>query len=208
MTRLVSGVKTVTGAVVLAPLVALMLFWAAALPAGAVEVGDDGLHKPGWFRDTFKDMREDFADATSQGKRLVLIVEQRGCVYCSKMHETTFSDPRVKALLEDAYYPVQINLHGSTELVDTDGATLTEKSATRKWNVMFTPTMIFLPTELDETLSVQQQAVAIMPGAFQAGTTLDLLNWIKEERYLDQSQEDFQRYHARMIRERDDGDTQ
>jgi hypothetical protein len=46
-----------------------------------------------------------------------------------------------------------------------------------------------------------------MPGAFSPGTTLDLLTWVKEERYLDQSEEDFQRYHARMIRERNDGDT-
>ena len=45
------------------------------------------------------------------------------------------------------------------------------------------------------------------PGAFSPGTTFDLLTWVKEERYLDQSEEDFQRYHARMIRERNDGDT-
>ena len=30
---------------------------------------------------------------------------------------------------------------------------------------------------------------------------------VAEERYLDQSEEDFQRYHARMIRERADGTT-
>ena len=28
-------------------------------PAHAVEVGDDGLHKTDWMRDTFKDLRED-----------------------------------------------------------------------------------------------------------------------------------------------------
>ncbi|MEY8842806.1 thioredoxin, partial [Cribrihabitans sp. XS_ASV171] len=100
-----------------------------------------------------------------------------------------------------------INLHGDIEIVDTDGETLSEKEATRKWRVLFTPTMIFFPTELDESVGAGEQAVAIMPGAFSPGTTLDLLTWVAEERYLDQSEEDFQRYHARMIRERDDGKT-
>lgn len=179
----------------------------AAFPALAVDIGDDGLHKPGWLRVTFKDIREDFADAGSEGKRLLLIVEQRGCVYCKEMHEKTFTDERVKAMLENDYFPVQINLHGDTEIIDADGEALSEKAAARKWGVLFTPTMIFLPPELDEETSAIGQAVAVMPGAFSAGTTFDLLTWVKEERYLDQSEEDFQRYHARRIRERDDGDT-
>ncbi len=178
-----------------------------AMPALAVELGDDGLHKPEWFRVTFKDVGEDFAEATAEGKRLLLIVEQRGCIYCTEMHEKTFTDPRVKELLETDYFPVQLNLHGDTDVTDADGESLSEKAAARKWGVMFTPTMIFLPTELDPTRPAVAQAVAVMPGAFGPGTTLDLLTWIKEERYLDQSEEDFQRYHARMIRERADGDT-
>lgn len=178
-----------------------------ALPVAAAELGDDGLHKPEWFRDTFKDLQEDFAEAQAEGKRVLIIVEQRGCSYCKEMHEKTFPDERVKALLENDYFPIQINLHGDIEIIDTDGEELTEKAATRKWGVLFTPTMILMPPEMDSTKSAAGQAVAVMPGAFSAGTTLDLLTWVKEERYLDQSEEDFQRYHARMIQERDDGDT-
>ena len=178
-----------------------------ALPAAAVPVGDDGLHKPDWLRDTFKDLQEDFAEAEAEGKRVVLLVEQRGCLYCRDMHENTFTDPRVQALLEDSYFPVQINLHGDIELIDTDGDELSEKAAARKWGVLFTPTMIFLPTQMDDGQSAVAQAVSVMPGAFAPGTTLDMMTWVLEERYLDQSEEDFQRYHARRIRERDDGDT-
>ena len=188
-------------------LLAAMISLLMAFPAFAAELGDDGLHKTAWFRDTFKDIQEDFAEAEAEGKRLLLIVEQRGCLYCRDMHENTFTDPRVEAMLTDKYFPVQINLHGDTEVIDADGSSLSEKEATRRWGVLFTPTMIFFPTELDDTKAAGAQAVAIMPGAFSAGTTLDLLTWVAEERYLDQSEEDFQRYHARMIRERDDGDT-
>ena len=178
-----------------------------AMPVWASELGDDGLHKTAWYRDTFKDLQEDAAEAAAEGKRLLVIIEQRGCIYCKKMHETTFLDPRVMQRLEEDYFPVQINLHGDIEIVDTDGETLSEKAAARKWGVMFTPTMIFLPPEVDEESPATAQAVAVMPGAFAPGTTFDLLTWVKEERYLDQSEEDFQRYHARMIRERSDGST-
>lgn len=188
-------------------LLTLVLALVLAGPLAAAELGDDGLHKADWMRDTFKDLQEDFAEAESEGKRLLILVEQRGCVYCDEMHKHTFSDPRVKAMLEDRYFPVQINLHGDTEVVDTDGEALTEKAAMRKWGVMFTPTIIFFPASLDDTQSAGAQAVTIMPGAFGPGTTLDMMTWVAEQRYLDQSEEDFQRYHARMIRERADGDS-
>ena len=186
-----------------------VLVAAVALPAFAetVPMGDDGLHKPAWFRETFKDLQEDAAEAASEGKRLLVIVEQRGCLYCRDMHEQTFSDPRVKAMLEENYFPVQINLHGTIEVTDTDGKTLTEKDATRKWGILFTPTMIVMPAEVEGDRPAVAQAAAVMPGAFSAGTTLDLLTWVWEDRFLDQSEEDFQRYHARRIRERDNGDT-
>jgi len=51
------------------------------------EIGDDGLHKAPWMRDTFKDLREDLDEANSEGKRLMVMIEQRGCIYCKKMHE-------------------------------------------------------------------------------------------------------------------------
>lgn len=187
---------------------ALLVGLALAGPAATAEIGDDGLHDAEWFRETFKELGEDFSTARAEGKRLLLIVEQRGCSYCKKMHEETFTDPRVNKLLHEKYFPIQINLHGDTEIVDSDGEALTEKQATRKWRVLFTPTMIFLPSDLDTDRSAADQAVAVMPGAFSPGTTLDLLTWVLEERYLDQSEEDFQRYHARMIRQRNDGDTQ
>lgn len=190
---------------ILGALVALLVLGA---PARAVEMGDDGLYKPAWLRDTFKDLREDFAEADAEGKRVLILIEQRGCIYCKKMQEETFPDPRIKSLLETRFFPIQINLHGDTEIVDTDGEALTEKQAMRKWNILFTPTMIFLPPEIDDTASALGQAVAVMPGAFGPGTTLDMLNWVLEERYLNEDQEDFQRYHARMIRERNDGRTE
>ena len=46
-----------------------------------------------------------------------------------------------------------------------------------------------------------------MPGAFAKGTTMDLMTWVLEKRYLLDGDEDFQRYHARMVQERNDAST-
>ena len=176
-----------------------------AVPAWAAELGDDGLHKTPWMRETFKDLNEDLADANAEGKRLMLIFEQRGCIYCTEMHEKVFPDPEITQYITDNYFVVQLNLHGDIEITDLDGEVLSEKQAARKWGIMFTPSMVFLSEEATEGRSAAQEAVAVMPGAFGRGTTLDLLTWVNEKRYEDQSEEDFQRYHARRIQERANG---
>jgi len=173
-----------------------------ALPVWAVELGDDGLHKTDWMRETFLDLREDLADANAEGKRLMVIVEQRGCSYCAKMHREVFPQEAVANYIRKNFFVVQLNLHGDLEVTDFDGEVLSEKKATRKWGLLFTPSILFLPPEVGEGVSAQQAAVALMPGAFSAGTTLDMLTWVNEERYALDTDEDFQRYHARRLAER------
>ena len=173
-----------------------------ALPVLAAELGDDGLHKTDWMRETFKDLREDLAEANAEDKRLMLIVEQRGCIYCTRMHEKVFPRPEIDSYIRENFFVVQINLHGQTEVTDFDGEVLSEKAAARKWGLLFTPSILFLPEEVPEGESAAQAAVALMPGAFEAATTLDLLTWVNEKRYTLDTEEDFQRYHARRIQER------
>ena len=186
-----------------AAVAAAMLAW----PLAAAELGDDGLHKTPWMRDTFKDLREDLEEARGEDKRLMLMFEQRGCIYCTKMHEEVFPTPEIANYIEENYFVVQLNLHGDIEVTDFDGETLSEKQMARKWGILFTPTLMFLPHEVAEDATAPQAAVAVMPGAFGKGTTLDMLTWVNEERYAFEGDEDFQRYHARMIQERNNGST-
>ncbi|MFO8127200.1 thioredoxin family protein [Yoonia sp.] len=170
-----------------------------ALPLFAATLGDDGLHKADWMRETFKDLREDLEEANAEGKRLMVIIEQRGCIYCAKMHKEVFPAPEVTAALNDNFFVVQINMFGDVEVTDFDGTTLPEKDMVRRWNALFTPTMMFFPQEVGPERTATQAAVAVMPGAFGKWTTLNLLNWINEEGYL--GDETFQKYHARIIQE-------
>ena len=168
----------------------------------AATVGDDGLHIQPWIRDTFKDLQEDLDEANAEGKRLAIFFEQRGCIYCTKMHESVYPDPELSDYIDENFFVIQLNLHGDLEVVDFDGDTLTEKQIARKWGILFTPSVIFLPEEVVEGKTAIQSAVAMMPGAFGRGTTLDMFTWVNEKRYALDSDEDFQRYHARRINER------
>jgi len=165
--------------------------------AVASELGDDGLHKAPWMRDTFKDLREDLEEANAEGKRLMVIIEQRGCIYCKKMHEEVFVDPDIEDLLKDRFFVIQINMFGDVEVTDFDGTTLPEKEMVRRWGALFTPTIYFFPEDVPQDVTAAQAAVATMPGAFGRGTTFDMLNWVLEKGY--EGDEPFQKYHARMI---------
>jgi thioredoxin-related protein len=169
----------------------------AALPAGAVTLGDDGLHKTDWMRETFKDLREDLAEANALGLRLMVIVEQRGCIYCTRMHEEVFPVPAIDAYLRENYFVVQVNMFGDVEVTDFDGTVLSERDMVQHWGVLFTPTMLFFPPEVPEGVGARDASVATMPGAFEQWTTLNLLTWVHDEGYL--GDEPFQKYHARLI---------
>ena len=171
-----------------------------ALPGWASEIGDDGLHKAPWMHDTFRDLAEDLAEADAEGKRLLVLVEQRGCIYCRKMHEEVFVQPEIAELLSEKYFVIQINMFGDVEVTDFDGTALPEKEMVRRWGMLFTPTMMFLPEEAGDEAKASEIAVATMPGAFSSGTTFDLLTWVLEKGY--ESDEPFQKYHARKIAER------
>ncbi len=162
-----------------------------------VEMGDDGLHKPTWLRETFLDMREDLAEANALGLRLAIIVEQRGCIYCKRMHTEIFPIPEIDSVIRENYFFVQINMFGDLEVTDFDGEVLPERDIVKKWGAFFTPTILFMPEEAPETGSVGDAAVAVMPGAFGKYMTLNMLNWVLLRGY--DTEEHFQKYHARML---------
>lgn len=174
-----------------------LVFLFAVSGAPASEVGEDGLHKEDWFSVTFRDIGEDIAAAKAEGKRLAIVFEQRGCIYCAQMHEKILSEPEVADYIKANYKIVQYNMFGDEEVTDLDGEKLTEKSAARKWGFVFTPTIVFFPEEAPQGKAVPQAAVQIMPGAFGRLTFLNMFKWVREKGY--EGDEHFQKYHARII---------
>ncbi len=179
-----------------AAIVVSLLF---SVPVLAASVGEDGLHKQDWFSITFKDIAEDIESARENGKRFAIVFEQRGCIYCAKMHEELLSDPEVSDYIKASYNIVQFNLFGDEEVTDIDGEVLTEKTAARKWGIVFTPTILFLPDTIADSGTAAEIAVARMPGAFGKWTFLNMFRWVNEKGY--EGEEHFQKYHARIINE-------
>ncbi|KDB02972.1 thioredoxin [Defluviimonas sp. 20V17] len=155
----------------------------AGANANVPKLGDDGLYHPSFEMETFKDLRDDLKEANAAGKRLLIIVEQRGCIYCKKMETEVFPDPAIHKLLTEKYFVDIFNMWGDTQVTDFDGKVLTEKEAVRRWGVNFTPTMIFLPQTVPAGKTAAQAAVLTVPGAFGKITTLGMLHYVLDRAY-------------------------
>ena len=98
---------------------------------------------PGWFKDSFLDIREDIKEAASNKKRLLLFFSQNGCPYCNQMIERNFSQRDIFDSLQKHFDVVQINMWGDREVTNVDGRKYTEKDFAVALKVQFTPTMMF-----------------------------------------------------------------
>ena len=135
-----------------------------AMAAATPKLGDDGLYVQDWFVTSFLDLRDDLADATKAGKRLVVIWEQKGCTYCRDLHTVNFADDTISDWIKPRYAVVQLNLWGSREVTDFDGEVLTEKDLARKYRVNFTPTLSFFPETVAEMAGHKNLRLPVPPG--------------------------------------------
>lgn len=162
------------------------------------EVGEDGLHVEQWFHKSFLDLKEDLADANAEGKRLVIIWEQRGCPYCKSLHEVNLRIPSIAKKMQTDFYVLQLNLWGDREVTDFDGQVLKEKELAEKWGVMFTPTLQFFPETAAEVEGKSGKAAEVVriPGYFKPFHFYFLLHYAKTKGY--EQERNFQRWLGGM----------
>ena len=164
----------------------------------------NGLYTQKWVGESFLDLREDLSEATSAGKRLLIIFEQKGCIYCKKFHTEILSKKYINDYVRKNFVLLQINLWGDREVVDFDGTTVTEKKLAGRWGVINTPTAFFMPESVakDSKKSGRKLAIfpAFFPGAFGPLTTFDTFTWVKIKGY--ETDINFQRFHIRRLKER------
>jgi thioredoxin-related protein len=174
------------------------LFSTSVLAAGGAlplaDIGEDGMYIQPWFHESFLDLSEDLAEAEAEGKRLMIVWEQRGCPYCKRMHEVNLRIPRIVDTLKSDFMVIQLNLWGDREVTDFDGEVLKEKDLANKWRVMFTPTLQFFPAtakELGGQSGVTGEVVRI-PGYFKPFHFYFLLRYAKTGGY--ETEPSFQRW--------------
>lgn len=165
--------------------------------------GDDGIYHQAWFSTSFLDLREDFAEAKAAGKRFAVIFEQRGCIYCTKMHTEVLAQRYINDYVRANFHIVQLDLWGSREVTDFDGRKQSEKTLAERWSVMFTPTIVFFKddlTGLDGKFG-QPLEVTRMQLGIGAGTFYDMFSWVRTKIY--EKDRNFQRFHVARMQERD-----
>ena len=97
---------------------------------------------PGWFKDSFLDLKEDASEAAEAGKHTILFLSLNGCPYCARMLRESFAENK-ELILKD-FDTIGLNIKGD-RMVMMDGETeISEKDMARKLRVRFTPTIIFL----------------------------------------------------------------
>lgn len=114
---------------------------------------------PEWFKESFLDLEEDIADATSENKRLVVYFWQPGCPYCNQLWEDNFSQQKIVDNFRENFEIVSLNMWGDKEVISVGGNDYTEKSFAEALGIKYTPTLLFF----DENKKVVHQLNGYIP---------------------------------------------
>ncbi|MEA3410553.1 MAG: thioredoxin fold domain-containing protein [Pseudomonadota bacterium] len=131
-------------------LVGLLPVWSGPLSGSQEGALEEGMVNPGyqdapaWFSHSFLDIREDLADATAEGRRLMLYFYQDGCPYCKKLMQDNFGQAAIAAKTRESFDVVAINMWGDRGVTGLKGEDTTEKGFAKSVKVMFTPTLVML----------------------------------------------------------------
>ena len=154
-----------------------------ALETGMVNPGYQ--EKPGWFKDSFLDIREDVAEANGADKRLILYFYQDGCPYCAKLLKDNFGNRNIAAKTQEHFEVIAINMWGDREVTDLAGEATTEKQFASSLRVQYTPTLLMLDENGKVVLRINGY---FAPHKFEVA--LDFLAGRKEKKM------DFRQYYA------------
>ena len=167
-------------------------------------VGENGLHTQPWIEESFLDLGEDLAAAAADGKRLVVLWEQKGCPYCKRMHEVNLRIPRIVESIKKNFVVVQLNLWGDREVTDFDGEVMTEKNLANKYAVLFTPTIQFFPESLEKVAgrAGNEAEVVRIPGYFKPFHFYFLFKYAFSKGY--EAEPNFQRWLGSIGRKLDE----
>ncbi len=159
---------------------------AYALP----KLDPDGLYSEPWLTKTSGNLSTDFADAAKSAKNFVLLWEMRGCGWCKRLHIENFAQPGIAAYLQANFALIQLNLRGKRELIDFDGAKLTEEGLSYKLDVSSTPTFQFFKPSDAAAHEELGRVGYVKPEDF-----LSMLRFIREKGYETGSFEDWVKSH-------------
>ena len=146
---------------------------------------DDGYYTEAWFLESFLELADDLAAASTKNKRLAIMWELRGCPYCKETHLVNFAKPEIADYVKTRFEILQLNIVGSREVTDFDGEKLSEKMFARKYGVRSVPTFQFFSDKVaglsDKT--PRDREVARAQGYIEPKPFLDLFRFVADRDY-------------------------
>jgi thioredoxin-related protein len=169
--------------------------FAAACVAASPVLAQEGLHHQDWYHPSFGVLAEDVAEARAVGKRLAIVWEQRGCVYCEEMHAVHFRDPDLVRYIRDHFLVVQLDYRGDRSITDFDGEVMAEKALARKYRIASTPTVQFFPETLEAMKGKKgpDVEVARIPGLLKPVLFRAMFEYVQGRHYEKQDFPSFMR---------------
>ena len=154
---------------------------------------EDGYYTEPWFLESFLELPDDLAAAAGKGKRFAIMWELRGCPYCKETHLVNFAKPEISSYIQQHFEVLQLNILGSREVVDFDGAKLSEKQLAKKYGVRATPTFQFFPDNTTglKDKSPREREVARFQGYVPPPLFLAAFRFVADRTYERESLGDF-----------------
>ncbi|MDO9442124.1 MAG: thioredoxin family protein [Beijerinckiaceae bacterium] len=159
---------------------------AFATPARAERrLADDGLYQFDWYLESQLNLPADHAAALAAGKRLAILIGQRGCPYCKYMAERHLEDEATVSYIRENFEVVNLNLFGAREVTDFDGRAMSERQFGRAYGVRLTPSILFLPERADGLAArpPADRPSIRMPGLMKQPEFLGMFRYVREKGY-------------------------
>lgn len=131
---------------------------------------------PEWFKDSFLDFREEVEEAAEADKHVLIYFHVAGCPYCQKMLDDNFRGDYNRALIQNAFDSIDLDLHGSREVAFDEDTEVTESELAKALKVRFTPTILFM--------NEKNQIVQRLNGYRSPREFRQVLNYVKDKAYL------------------------
>ena len=142
---------------------------------------------PDWFKTSFLDFRDDAEEASDENRHLLIYFHIHGCPYCQKMLDDNFRSDENSAFIQASFDSIELNMHGSREVVFDENNTLTESHLVKALEVRFTPTILFM--------DAHNRIVMRVNGYRSPREFKHVLNYVKEKAYLHTKFTDYRDAH-------------
>ncbi|WP_078461820.1 thioredoxin family protein [Solemya velum gill symbiont] len=109
---------------------------------------EEPLKYPDWFILPSGDLGDDLEDALAKGKQgIVVYFGQKRCSYCEQFLSLDLGTPDIRTYMQKNFDVLPIDIWGIEDITDTDGNEYTERDLSIKYQVNFTPSLIFYNSE-------------------------------------------------------------